>query len=67
MTEDQSREALRIYEEAVTRKAGERGAYLDAACGANAGLRREVEGLLAESSGSADGFLNAPPWQGPAL
>jgi serine/threonine protein kinase len=37
----------------------ERGAYLDAACGADAGLRREVEELLGHHSGLGS-FLEAP-------
>ncbi len=39
--------AQAIYAEAVERPAWQRGAFLDEACGGDAGLRAEVEGLLA--------------------
>jgi serine/threonine protein kinase len=48
-----------LYHAAEERDPGERAAFLDAACGGDAELRREVESLLAQSV-SADGFLREP-------
>ena len=67
MTDHELADLLRVYEEAAQRSGAERQAYLDAACGSNERLRREVDALLAEPSPSGNGFLEAPPWQGPAL
>lgn len=44
---------------AVEREPAERGAFLDDACGVDAGLRDEVEGLL-QSHTEAGDFLEAP-------
>ena len=44
---------------AMERPPEERPAYLDAACGADAELRREVETLLAESGGMSN-FMESP-------
>jgi serine/threonine protein kinase len=53
-----------IFLGALDVRAGERGAFLDAACAGDAGLRREVEALLEhESAGS---FLT-PPQSGVSL
>jgi Tol biopolymer transport system component len=48
-----------IYHEAVALGADERAAFLDAACGNDADVRREVESLLAHA-GEASGFLETP-------
>ena len=62
-----------LYAEALEREAGQRGAYLDSVCGDDAGLRRQVESLLAaeaeagtflsdltrDASGGASHFLRA--------
>jgi serine/threonine protein kinase/tetratricopeptide (TPR) repeat protein len=50
--------------EALARGAGERAAYLDAACAGDAELRREVESLLA-GQGEAAALLESPPWAAP--
>ena len=47
-----------LYHAARERDAGERAAFLDAACGGDADLRREVESLLAQPTD--DGFLDVP-------
>ena len=47
-----------LYHAALERDAGERAAFLDAACGGDADLRREVESLLAQPTD--DGFLGVP-------
>jgi serine/threonine-protein kinase len=44
---------------AMERPPEERPAFLDAACGADAELRREVETLLAESGGMSN-FMESP-------
>lgn len=44
---------------AVEREPGDRGAFLDDACGGDAGLRDEVEALL-QSHTEAGDFLEAP-------
>jgi hypothetical protein len=48
-----------LYHAARERDPGDRAAFLDAACGGEADLRRDVESLLAEPSD--DGFLSVPP------
>ena len=48
-----------IYHAAMALSAEERPAYLDAACGDDAEVRREVESLLAHA-GDASGFLETP-------
>src|SRR6476620_10304749 len=47
-----------LYHAARERDAGERAAFLDAACLGDAELRREVESLLAQPTG--DGFMSVP-------
>ena len=42
-TPERLADAFRIAEEALVRDGGERAAYLDTACAADADLRREVE------------------------
>jgi tetratricopeptide (TPR) repeat protein/predicted Ser/Thr protein kinase len=53
------REIDRLYHEAWPLGRTERSAYLDRACGDDADLRREVEGLLAEAS-EAEPFIEKP-------
>ncbi len=47
--------------EALSKDAPDRAAFLEAACGADAALRREVESILAARSEAGE-FLEAPPW-----
>jgi serine/threonine protein kinase/dienelactone hydrolase len=54
-------DVLRVCREALARQGAERDAYLDAACGVDAGLRRGVESLLAQPS-EAGAFLDTTPW-----
>jgi serine/threonine protein kinase/Tol biopolymer transport system component len=61
MADDRLTEVLRLVEQAVAREGDARAAYLDAACGGDAVLRREVEALLAEPATGA-GVLDTPPW-----
>jgi serine/threonine protein kinase len=49
-----------IFKTAVKLPAHERAAYLDKACGANAALRLEVEGLL-RAHGQPGEFMHRPP------
>src|SRR5271157_1179672 len=49
-----------IYQAAAERQPEERAAFLAAACAGDEDLRREVESLLAQSSG--DGMLDRPAW-----
>jgi serine/threonine-protein kinase len=48
-----------LYHEVLERGTAERAAFLDAACGGDTALRREVESLLAYES-AAGGFLEHP-------
>jgi serine/threonine protein kinase len=48
-----------LYHAAVDHAPSERGAFLKAACGVDAELRREVESLLAQN-GSSDGPMDRP-------
>ena len=48
-----------LYHAARERDASARVAFLDAACGGDVELRREVESLLAQPT-SAGGFLDQP-------
>ena len=61
MPDDHATDVLRLCEEALARAGDGRAAYLDAACGRNEDLRREVERLLARHSATS-GFLATPPW-----
>ena len=61
MADNRLTEVLRLVEEALAHEGAERATYLDAACGADPALRREVEALLAEPSSGA-GVLDTPPW-----
>lgn len=67
MTDDRLSDVLRIYKEALERDGTKRAAHLDAACGADADLRCEVEALLAEPSAGSQSLLDTPPWAPPAL
>jgi len=49
----------RLYHAALEREAGERSAFLAAACGGDEALRREVESLLRFHE-RADQFIEAP-------
>ncbi len=49
--------------EALSKIGSDRDAFLEQACGGDAGLRREVERLLAGQA-RADGFLERPAWAG---
>jgi serine/threonine-protein kinase len=48
-----------LFEKSLERKPAERGAFLEEACGGEAGLREEVESLLA-AHGSAGSFMDQP-------
>src|SRR5215471_2215543 len=54
-----------IFQAALEHDAANRGAYLDAACGADAAVRREVESLIA-SHESAGSFIELPAFQAAA-
>ena len=59
MTPERWEQVERLYHAAQARAAGERAAFLETACAADADLRREVESLLTRSA-SADGLLGEP-------
>src|SRR5258708_22349788 len=59
MSEKPSREVA-VLNAALELPASERAAYLEAACAADEGLRRQVEGLL-QAHEQAERFLEAPP------
>jgi eukaryotic-like serine/threonine-protein kinase len=59
MTTDQWQRVGEIYHAVVALSADERGAFLEAACGNDADVRREIESLLAHA-GDASGFLETP-------
>ena len=48
-----------LYHDAAERKAGERSAFLDEACGGDQALRKEVESLLAQER-EAENFIETP-------
>jgi serine/threonine protein kinase/Tfp pilus assembly protein PilF len=56
----------RLYRAARARAAAERASYLDAACAGDAGLRREVDSLLAQQSSGTGGLLGDPTRAGSA-
>jgi len=64
MGDDRVTDVLRLCEEALARRAADRAAYLDEACGGDTELRRDVERLVARQSAPA-GFLDSPPWAEP--
>src|SRR5688572_6405703 len=59
MTPERWRQLEDIVQAALDRAAGERAAFLAAACGHDHALRQEVETLLAHAQ-TSDGFLAAP-------
>ncbi|MEO6238190.1 MAG: protein kinase [Vicinamibacterales bacterium] len=59
MTPEQWRDVERLYHAALAQDAGERAAFLAAACGADEALRREVESLLHYEAHAA-GFIEKP-------
>jgi len=59
MTPERWLQVERIYHEAEAQPAGERASFLDQACAGDAGLRGEVERMLAGDSEAA-GFLEVP-------
>jgi serine/threonine protein kinase len=61
MTPDRRERIEALALEALAREAAERAAYLDVACADDAGLRRDVESLLA-GQGEAAVMLESPPW-----
>ena len=66
MTPERWEQVEQLYHAARTRAAGERASYLDAACAGDAGLRREVESLLARQSSGTGGQLDDPARAGRA-
>ena len=60
MTDPERRRRIEeLCDAALDRDAGERAAFVAAACGDDEALRREVEALLAHAQ-TAEGFLEAP-------
>ncbi|MCA1816767.1 MAG: protein kinase [Acidobacteria bacterium] len=59
MRPERWRQVDEIFSRALEGEAGERARYLDEACGADAGLRAEVEALLAADSEAGD-FIAEP-------
>jgi eukaryotic-like serine/threonine-protein kinase len=55
----------RIFEAALDRPPAERPGYVDDACGTDASLRAEVVSLL-QAHEAADGFIEAPAYEGAA-
>src|SRR5262245_29690090 len=65
MTPERRERVWTLFDKAAELPPGERGAFLDAACGGDAGLRADVESLLAHDSALADeaemeAFLSSP-------
>jgi WD40 repeat protein/predicted Ser/Thr protein kinase len=65
MAEERRARVRTLFDRAVELPSGERAAFLDSACGGDAGLRAEVEGLLAfDAEAGGDGpdgdFLKGP-------
>jgi serine/threonine protein kinase len=61
MPPERREQVEQLYHAARTRAAGEeRASYLDAACAGDAGLRREVDLLLAQQSSGTGGLLDGP-------
>jgi tetratricopeptide (TPR) repeat protein/predicted Ser/Thr protein kinase len=59
MDADRARRLEQLYHSALEHDAAERAAYLESACGADAGLRKEVESLLAHDRDAAN-FIEEP-------
>jgi len=66
MTPERWEQVEQLYHAARARAAGERASYLDAACAGDAGLRREVDSLLAQQSSGTGGLLDGPARAGRA-
>jgi len=60
MSTERFRRIEAIYHAALSRPFSERSAYLASACAGDDDLRREVESLLAQTSGPNDHFLSDP-------
>jgi eukaryotic-like serine/threonine-protein kinase len=60
MTPERWQQIREVFDRAVSLEAGERPSYLDAACGVDSELRREVESLLCSDREAGTGFLNTP-------
>ncbi len=65
MTPERWQRVKEVYQSAAERSPAELDGYLAEACGADAGLRQEVERMLRHSSG--EGPLDRPAWDGAAL
>ena len=65
MTPERWRRVKEVYQSAADRFPEERDGYLAEACGADVGLRQEVERMLRHGSG--EGPLDRPAWDGAAL
>ena len=59
MDAERARRLEQLYHSALEHDAAERAAYLESACGADAGLRKEVESLLAHDRDAAN-FIEEP-------
>ena len=57
--------AREVFDAALAREHGERGAFLDQACGGNLGLRAEVASLLSAHDRSGD-FIERPVFEAAA-
>ena len=64
MTSDRRERTEAVALEALARGEAERAAYLAAECADDAGLRRDVESLIA-GHGEAAALLESPPWRSP--
>jgi serine/threonine protein kinase len=64
MSSDHWQQVSALYHEALARDAGDRAAYLHAACAGNDALRQEVEALMAHDSREA--LVDIPAWVGAA-
>src|SRR5262249_9623530 len=67
MTPQRRERMWALFDQAAELPPGERGAFLDAACGDDAGLRAEVESLLARDAGLAAGAAEATFLKSPVL
>jgi hypothetical protein len=65
MTAESWQRVKSIFQAALERDAGGRAAFLDAACGGDAAIRREVESLIA-SHDSAGSFIELPAFHAAA-
>jgi len=59
MDAERARRLEQLYHSALEHDAAERAAYVESACGADAGLRKEVESLLAHDRDAAN-FIEEP-------